>query len=187
MKSTWIRGVLGGGVLTAALFISGHALAGVSNPAYYTVNASDMEIYNNTGSVYAIADTGTIEGDLASDGSFAYNASSFAGLGTTSISTMKSKFVIGAGGTSGVIDPFTKEVSFTLHMKIQFSGTGPGGAVSTTCQTSFFNVTISTTKTSTPWASSKFDPSNGGFLAVAQDFTIPQVRPQIVTRRTPTR
>ena len=59
------------GLLSGALFISGQAHAGVGNPDYYYVAASDMEIYNNANSTWEIGDSGTIEGDLASDASFA--------------------------------------------------------------------------------------------------------------------
>lgn len=151
------------------------ARADVSNPDYYYIDITDTGFYYRPNSTSAITDTGTLEGDIASDSSFAYNASSFGSTGATAIGTLNAQYIIGASGTSGVVDPDTGEVTLTLNMRIKFTGQAAGLSVGTSCQTSFFSVTLSTTKSSNVYTPQSFNVSDGSFSVVAEDFVVPAV------------
>jgi hypothetical protein len=174
MMSNGLRSTFAMGACLGALLVAGHANAGTRDPDYYVIDITDSSVQNLATSSVWTEPTGTVEGDLASDGSFAYNASAFTNSGTT-ITGLSATYVVGASGTSGVIDPATGEVSLTLRMKLKFSGSATGGPVGSSCQTAFFTITTSTTKGSSVYTGVSMSTSTGIFRAVAEDFTIPQV------------
>lgn len=170
MKSSMLRAVLGFSATAAAVLITSHAQAGVTNPDYYFIDISDSGI-KKVGGVGRMPNiSGQLEGDIASDGSFAYNGSSFT-TAATSLAGISATWIVGVSGTSGTVDPATQVVSLTLRMRIKYTG----GTVGTSCQTAQFTVTASTAKTSTEFGTLGFSSLVGTFQAVAEDFVIPQV------------
>ena len=174
MKTSIIRAALAASAITTAVLTTSDARAGVSNPDYYYIDISAGEIRKVGGP--RLGTTGQLEGDIASDASFTYNASSFI-VGTTGLPALTATYIVGASGTSGTVDPATQLVSLTLNMRIKFGGStpAPGGSVGTSCQTAFFSVTVSTSKSSTQFSTLAMSPLVGTFQGVAEDFVIPQV------------
>lgn len=170
MKSSMLRAALGISAVATALLVTSHAQAGVSNPDYYFIDISDsaIKVVGGVGRMPNIA--GQLEGDIASDGSFAYNASTFTAA-TTSLTGISANWIVGASGTSGTVDPATQVVSLTLRMRIKYTG----GTLGTSCQTGLFTVTVSTAKSSSEFGTTGFSSLVGTFQGVAEDFVIPQV------------
>lgn len=169
-KGQCTRALLGMAFASAALFLSTDAKAGVSNPDYYFVDISAGAVARVHAAGRITNITGQLEGDLAADGSFAYNASSF-NAHATSVAGVSARLIVGASGTSGHIDPSNQEVALTLRARVKFEGP----LVPTACQTGPFTVTVSTHKWSTVWGTMTMSPLVGTFEAVAEDFTIPQL------------
>lgn len=170
--------ILGLGALATGLTIAGNAAASVGNPDYYYIDvpSSYDSIYLGPTKQFSLM-VGQLEGEIASDGSWTYEASAFPqsntnlDLGNGNISA---QLVVGATGNSGsFLYDSARDIDMTLHVKIVFTG---GGLVQT-CQTGFFNVTLSTAKTfnvnSTSVSGTPYDTSTGYFRAVASDFTPP--------------
>ena len=170
--------VLGLGAVAATLTVASDASASVSNPDYYYIDVpSGLDSIFEGPSAQFLLMVGQLEGDIASDGSWTYNASAFpqsnTGIKFNNID-VKAQLVVAASGTSGsFLYNAAHDIDMTLRVKIVFTG----GGMSQTCQTGFFNVTLSTAKTYTVnganRSGSAYDTSTGYFRAVASDFTPP--------------